>query len=139
MTNIGLMDYPSLPPFPKRPKNVSKPHDPLPYPTSLGISTSSIPCSPTTLQKQWVKDTYKPLDMTKILGSPHNIPKGFKEWLPTFSGEDSTMTKNHSDSFINVLEPYDQYEYVLMKIFSYSLIKKSKELYNNISPREITN
>jgi hypothetical protein len=77
--------------------------------------------------------------MTKILGSPHKIPKGFKEWLPTFSGEDSTMTENHLDSFLSSFEPYDQYEDVLMRLFSYSLIGKAKEWYNNISPREITN
>jgi hypothetical protein len=76
--------------------------------------------------------------MRKIPGSPHKIPKGFKEWLPTFSGEEYTKTENHLDSFLSAFEPYDQYEDVLMKLFSYSLIGKAKEWYTNISLGAIT-
>jgi hypothetical protein len=74
----------------------------------------------------------------KILISPHNIPKGFKELLATFSGEDLAMIENNLDAFPTAFETYDQHEDVLMKLFSYYFNGKAKEWYDNISPREIT-
>jgi hypothetical protein len=84
-------------------------------------------------------DAFKPLDMTKILGSPHKLPKDFKEWLPIFSGEDLIMTEDHLDFFLRALEPYDQHEDVLMRLFSYTFVGKSKEWYDSTLPGTITN
>ena len=102
-TDIHI-DHPILPPIPKRPKNKSKPPKPLPSPNSPGPSASSIPCSPNTPLNQWVKGTYEPLDVTNILGSPHQIPKGFKEWLLTFLGEDATLVEDHLKKILGPLK-----------------------------------
>jgi hypothetical protein len=57
------------------------------------------------VQKSWVEGLCKPLDMTKIHGSPHKIPSGFREWIPTFSGEDSASARHHLDTFSDVFIP----------------------------------
>jgi hypothetical protein len=63
--------------------------------------------------------------MTKIPGSPHKLPKEFKEWIPIFSGEDLITTEYHLDFFLCTLEPYDQHEDVLMRLISYTFIRKA--------------
>jgi hypothetical protein len=74
-----------------------------------------------------------------ILGSPHELPKDFKDWLPIFSGEDLITNEDHLDFFLRALEPYDQHEDVLMRIFSYTFIGKAKEWYDSILPLTIMN
>jgi hypothetical protein len=79
------------------------------------------------------------LDITKIPGSPHKLPKDFKEWLPTFSGEDLTEPEDLLYLFLHNLESCDQHEDILMKLFSYTFVGKAKEWFDNIPPRTITN
>jgi hypothetical protein len=98
-----------------------------------------MPTSPSATWSPWAKYAYKPLDMTKIPGSPHKLPKDFKEWLPIFSGEDLITTEDHLDSFLRALEPYDQHEDVWMRLFSYTLVGKAKEWYDSILPGTIMN
>jgi hypothetical protein len=62
-----------------------------------------MPTSPSATWSPWAKDVYKPLDMKKILGSPQKLPKDFKEWLPSFSGEYLIATEDHLDSFLHTL------------------------------------
>jgi len=75
--------------------------------------------------------------MNHIPGSPHQIPKGFKEWLPTFSREDIALVEDHLNKFLRSLEPYDQYEDVQMRLFSCTLVGKAQDWYENISTRTI--
>jgi len=77
--------------------------------------------------------------MTNIPGSPHQIPKGFKEWIPTFLGEDSNLDENHLKNFLRALETYDQYEDVQTRLFSYTLVGKAQDWHGNISTGMITN
>jgi hypothetical protein len=79
-------------------------------PTSSTPPLSSIPISPSTTWILWVKDAYKSLDTKKIPGSPHKLKRDFKEWLLVFLGYDCVKTKDHLDSFLRSLEPYDQHE-----------------------------
>jgi hypothetical protein len=79
------------------------------------------------------------LDITKIPGSPHKLPKDFKEWLPTFSREDLIEPEDHLYLFLRSLESYDQHEDILMKIFSYTFVEKAKVWIDNIPPGTITN
>jgi hypothetical protein len=79
------------------------------------------------------------LDITKILGSPHKLPKDFKEWLPIFSGEDLTTPEDHLYIFLRSLESCDQHEDILMKIFTYTFVGRAKDWFDNISPGTITN
>jgi hypothetical protein len=76
--------------------------------------------------------------MTKIPGSPHKLPRDFKEWLPRFSGDDFITTEDHLDAFLHALEPYDQHEDVWMRLFSYTLVGRDKEWYDSILPGTIT-
>jgi hypothetical protein len=70
--------------------------------------------------------------MTRILGSPHKLPRDFKEWLPSFSGDDFITIGDHLDAFLRTLEPYDQHEDVRMRFFSYTLVSKDKEWHDSI-------
>jgi hypothetical protein len=70
--------------------------------------------------------------MTKIPGSPHKLPGDFKEWLPSFSGDDFVTIEDHLDTFLYTLEPYDQHEDVQMRLFSYTLVERDKEWYDSI-------
>jgi len=108
-------------------------------PTTSTPPLSSMPTSPSDTWSPWAKYVYKPLDMTNIPGSPHKIPKDFKEWLPIFSEEDLITTEDHLNAFLHALEPYDQHEDVWMWLFSYTLLKKAKEWYDSILPGTITN
>jgi hypothetical protein len=90
------------------------------------------------LQEPWEENVYKPLDITRILRSPHKIPKGFKEWLPTFFGDDPTLAQQHLDTFASVFQCYDPYEDVWMKLFSLSSTGKAREWYVSITPGAIT-
>jgi hypothetical protein len=72
------------------------------------------------------------MDVTNILVSPHQIPKGLKYWLSTFSRGDSTLSEDHQKHFPRALEPYYQYEDVWMRIFSYTLAGMALDWYENI-------
>jgi hypothetical protein len=107
-------------------------------PSSPAISTpplSPIPTSPSVTWSLQNKEAHKPLDITKIPGSPHKLPKDFKEWLPIFSGEDLTAPEDHLYLFLRSLESCDQHEDILMKLFSYTFVGKAKDWFDNIFPR----
>jgi hypothetical protein len=79
------------------------------------------------------------LEIKKIPGSPHKLPKDFKEWLPTFSGEDLIEPEDHLYLFLRSVEYYDQHEDVLMKFFSYTFVGRAKDWFDNITLGTITN
>jgi hypothetical protein len=81
----------------------------------------------------------EPLDIKKSLGSPHKLPKDFKEWLHIFSGEDLTAPEGHLYLFLRSLESCDQHEDILMKLSAYTFVRKAKDWFDNISPGTITN
>jgi hypothetical protein len=56
------------------------------------------PCVTKMVQNDWVEGLYKPLDMKKVHRSPHNIPSNFREWIPTFLGEDSVSNRHHLET-----------------------------------------
>jgi hypothetical protein len=70
--------------------------------------------------------------MTNIPGSPHKILGEFKEWLPRFSKDDFFTTEYHLDTFLHSLEPYHQHKNVWMRLFSYTLVGRAKEWYDNV-------
>jgi hypothetical protein len=70
--------------------------------------------------------------MKKIPRSPQKIPRDFKEGLPNFSGDDLITIEDHLDAFLCTLEPYDQHEFVRMRLFSYTLVERDKEWYDSI-------
>jgi hypothetical protein len=53
-------------------------------------------------------------------------PKGFQRVAPHFSGEDLITTEDHLDFFLHALEPYDQHEDILMRLFSYTFFRKGQ-------------
>jgi hypothetical protein len=108
-------------------------------PISSTPPLSPIPTSPNATWNLWANEAHKPLDITKIPGSPHKLPKDFKEWLPIFSGEDLTTPEDHLDYFLRALEPYDQHEDILMKLFAYTFVGRAKEWFDSISPGTIMN
>jgi hypothetical protein len=74
------------------------------------------------------KEVNKPLDITKIPGSPHKLPNEFKEWLPIFSGEDPTTPEENLYFFLHNIGSYDQQEDILMKLCDYSFVGRAKGL-----------
>jgi hypothetical protein len=111
-------------------------------PSSPAISTpppSPIPSSPSVTWSLQNKEAHKPLDITKIPGSPHKLPKDFKEWLPTFSGEDLIEPEDHLYLFLRSVESCDQHEDIPMKLFSYTFVGRAKDWFDNIPLGTITN
>jgi hypothetical protein len=61
-------------------------------------------------QNSWVEGLYETLDMTNIQGYPHKILSSFREWLPTFSGEDFALARPHLHNFMDAFSSYDSQE-----------------------------
>jgi hypothetical protein len=132
-------------------KGPSPPNSPIPHnfsstspipPSSVVISTpppSPIPSSSSVTWSLQNKEAHKPLDITKIFGSPHKIPKDFKEWLPIFSWEDLIEPEDPLYLFLCSLESCDQNEDILMKLFSYTFVGREKDWFDNIPTGKITN
>jgi hypothetical protein len=45
--------------------------------------------------KPWVKNVYKPLNMTSINGFPHALPDKYNKWLPKFTGNNVITVEKH--------------------------------------------
>jgi hypothetical protein len=94
-----------------------------------------------TMTSQWDPGNYKPLDMSKILGYPQQIPPIKERWLPKFTGSDGERAYFHVNKFYSYfgLHPVDgDAEYVVMKIFPTTLHGNAKKWYDDLPDASIT-
>jgi hypothetical protein len=94
-----------------------------------------------TMTSQWDHGSYKPLDMSEILGYPRQMPPISKRWLPKFTGGDGERADFHMNEFYSyfILHPVnDDAEDVVMKLFSNTLHGNAKKWYDNLPNASIT-
>jgi hypothetical protein len=85
-------------------------------------------------------EIFVPLDMRKIQGGSHNLPKKDKSRLHKFSGEDNTIGNLHLTRFyesFELREVGNRHSYVIMKLFSASLIGNIRKWYKNLPNKSI--
>jgi hypothetical protein len=90
---------------------------------------------------KWAYDNiFGPLDMSKIHGFPHDMPKDANSWLSKFSGSDDTKANFHLTRFYKELvfhEAQNQHSDVIMRIFSASLVGEARVWYDNLPRKSI--
>jgi hypothetical protein len=94
-----------------------------------------------TMTSQWDLGNYKPLDMSKILGYPRQIPRIEGRWLPRFTGSDGERYDFHMNGFYSYfgLHPIDDdAEDVVMKSFPTTLHRNAKKWYDDLPDASIT-
>jgi hypothetical protein len=88
----------------------------------------------------WVKNVYKALDISRIQGSPHDMPEKYNKWLPKFVGNNVITVKDHLARFYDVVGeakvPQD-HEDVVMKLFSLSLEEDVKVWFRGLNDGSI--
>jgi hypothetical protein len=94
-----------------------------------------------TMASQWDPGNFKPLDMSKILGYPRQMPLRYEKWLPRLPGNDGVIAKYHMDNFgaFFQLHPInDDVEDLAMKLFSATLHGNARKWYDNLPNANIT-
>jgi hypothetical protein len=94
-----------------------------------------------TMTSQWDLGNYKPLDMSKILGYPQQVPLEYKSFLPRFTGGDKERVDNHMRNFWDFFLSHpivDEDQDLVMKLFSAGLYCNTREWYDNFPNASIT-
>jgi hypothetical protein len=94
-----------------------------------------------TMTSQWDPGNFKPLDMSKILGYPRQMPPKYKKWLPRFTGSDGERVNNHMSNFWAFFQLHpisDDAKDLVMKLFSATLYGNDREWYDNLPNVSIT-
>jgi hypothetical protein len=91
---------------------------------------------------KWASNNiFKPLDMSRICGFPHDMPKGASSWLSKFSGNDDTKVDYHLSRFYDEYGTHDevnpQHSDVIMRLFSASLVGEARAWYDNLPSKSI--
>jgi hypothetical protein len=63
------------------------------------------------MASQWDPSNFKPLDMSKILGYPRQMPPRYEKWLPRFTGSNEENVEDHMSTNLpycrlGLLPPY---------------------------------
>ena len=93
------------------------------------------------MTSQWDLGNYKPLDMSKILGYPREMPPFYKNWLVRFIGIIGESLDYHMRKFWAFFQyrlVSDEDEYLVMKLFSTSLHGEARRWYDNLPAANIT-
>jgi hypothetical protein len=86
------------------------------------------------------ENVFGPLDMRKIHGFPHDMPKNANSWLSESSSSDDTHAKFH------LTRLYEEFEFhedgnrdsdVIMRLFSTSLVGEARVWYENLPSKSI--
>jgi hypothetical protein len=56
--------------------------------------------------QQCLSNAFKPLDMNRVQGYPHNILKNVEKWLPMFLGNNDAPHVDNLSLFYNSMELY---------------------------------
>jgi hypothetical protein len=108
--------------------------------TRAGSHYSNHPIPPMAPPKWASNNIFKPLDMSRICGFPHNMPNGVDSWLSKFSGNNDTKVDYHLRKFYDDLGSHEvnlQHQDVIMKLFSASLIGDAKAWYDSLPRKSI--
>jgi hypothetical protein len=93
------------------------------------------------MASQWDPRNFKPLDMSKILGYPRQMPPRYEKWLPRFTGSDGVRADNHMDNFWAFFQLHpisDDAEDLEMKLFSATLHGNARKWYDDLPDASIT-
>jgi hypothetical protein len=108
---------------------------------SLPLNTMSCTGTQTNIptqannQRQWSSNLFKPLDMIAIPGYPRQMPPKYEKWLPKFTGTDAISAEDHMSKFWAFFQLHpisDDAEYLVMKLFSATLLDASRRWYNSL-------
>jgi hypothetical protein len=94
-----------------------------------------------TMTSQWDPGNYTPLDMSKILGYPRQMPPKYEKWLPRFTGSDGERPDYHMSNFWAFFQLHpisDDAEDLVMKLFSTTLHGNARRWYDNLPAASIT-
>jgi hypothetical protein len=94
-----------------------------------------------TMASQWDPHNFKPLDMSKILVYPRQIPSRYENLLPRFTGNYGVRAENHMDNFWAFFQLHpisDDAKYLAMKLFSGTLHGDAKKWYHSFPDASIT-
>jgi hypothetical protein len=94
-----------------------------------------------TMTSQWDPGNFKPLDMSKILGYPKQMPPKYKKWLPRFTGSDGERPDYHMSNvwaFFQLHPISDDVEDLVMKLFFATLQGNARRWYGNLPATSIT-
>jgi hypothetical protein len=93
-----------------------------------------------TMTSQWDPGSYRPLDMSKILGYPRKLPPSYEFLLPRFAGINGECLESHMRRFWNFFQSFpisDEVEDLVMKLFSASLHGEARRWYDNLPTASI--
>ena len=93
------------------------------------------------MASQWDPGNFKPLDMSKILGYPRQMPPRYEKWLPRFTGNDGVIAEDYMDNFCAFFQLHpidDDAEDLVMKLFSATLHGNASKWYDNLPDASIT-
>jgi hypothetical protein len=94
-----------------------------------------------TMASQWDLGNFKPLDMSKILGYPRQMPARYENWLPRFTGSDVDSVEEHMTNFWDFFQLHpisDDVEDMAMKLFSATLHDDARVWYDSLPDAKIT-
>jgi hypothetical protein len=92
------------------------------------------------MTSQWDPGSYRPLDMSKILGYPRKMPPRYELFLPRFAGSDEDCPKSHMRRFWKFFQHFpvsDEAEDLVMKLFSASLDGEARRWYDDLPAASI--
>jgi hypothetical protein len=92
------------------------------------------------LPKWELENIFKPLNMSRIHGFPHGMPKCASSKLSKFSTNDVTKEDYHLSRFYDEYGTHKinpQHSYVIMRLFFSSLIGDARAWYNNLPRKSI--
>jgi hypothetical protein len=95
----------------------------------------------TNMTSQWDPGNYKPLEMSKILGYPRQMPPKYEKWLPRFTGSDGERPNYHMSNFWAFFQLHpinDDVEDLVMKLFSATLLGNASRWYDNLPAASMT-
>jgi hypothetical protein len=93
-----------------------------------------------TMTSQWDPGSYRPLDMSEILGYPRRFSPFIEFLLPRFAGTNGECPESHMRRFWNVFQSFpvsDDAEDVVMKLFSKTLHGDAERWYDNLPTASI--
>jgi hypothetical protein len=94
-----------------------------------------------TIDSQWDPGNFKPLDMSKILGYPRQMPPMYENWLSRFTSNDGVIAEDHMDNFGDFFQLHpisNDFEYLGMKLLSATLHGNARKWYDNLPDSSIT-
>jgi hypothetical protein len=87
------------------------------------------------MASQWDPGNFKPLDMSKIMGYPRQMPLRYEKWLPRFTRNDGVIAEDHMDNFWAFFQLHptsDDAKYLAMKLFSTTLHGNARNWYDGL-------